>query len=275
VSCGTRTVSQDGDPRPSEEVLRLAIDHLEQARRWGLVRPRNLRLRLAALYQESGASGKARNELNALLANEPEDHASRLQLAQLWLLDGRLGLARQQIQMVVESTDELKGDSHRSHGDRAIQAASQVLWGDLEARSGNHAAALRHFDQALRVQPRNVQAHLARGAMLATIGRLEEAAASFRTGVQLRPDSAAAHNNLAALLARTDRNEEALQHYHRSLVLMPDNPLAECNVGLLLTQLARYDEAERAFQRALKLQPDYAAAHEGLARLKQSDEPTD
>jgi tetratricopeptide (TPR) repeat protein/polyferredoxin len=246
-----------------------ALAHLEQAYRWGLIRPPGLRRQLAFLYQQAGKPTQARIQLHALLRQDPGDQESRLRLGRLWLQDGHLNLAKQQFQQVLASVDASYGPLSKSQRDRSLQGSAHFFLGDVEARSGKHGAAMRQFELAVRANPRDVEAHLALGAMQAAAGRLQAAEASFRTSVQLRPDSAAAHNNLAAILVRLNREEEALDHYRQSLASMPDNPLAYYNVGLLLVNLGELDEAEETFQQVLDLHPGDASAHAGLALVWQ------
>jgi tetratricopeptide (TPR) repeat protein/ferredoxin len=248
--------------------LATALHHFEQASRWGLVRPRGLTQQLAVLYLRTGSLTNARNQLHSLLANNADDQESRLLLAQAWLLDGRPELAKQQLEQVVKSASSRRSRFEPSGRDRQLLASAHCLLADVETRSGDRAEALHQFDLAIEIDPRNADAHMGRGALLAAAGQLEDAAASLKSSVELDPDSAAAHNNLAAVLVRLDRPEEALEHYQRSLALMPNNPLASCNVGLLLAKANRLDEAEQAFVSALDQQPDYAPALKGLAEIR-------
>jgi len=253
----------------ASQAMTTARFHLEQAYRWGLFRPPGLRRQLAAIYQREGLLSKARIQLLALLAQNPDDQQSRLQLGRLWLQEGRLNLARRQFQLLLTEADSAPKSVAKTQRDRILQAAAHFSLGDIAARSRDRATAIRQFELAVRANPRDAEAHLALGAMQAAAGRLHVAESSFNTSVRLRPDSAAAHNNLAAILVRLNRAEEALAHYRKSLALLPGNPLAYCNVGLLLVKLGALDEAEKTFRQALALQPNDAGANAGLALVSQ------
>lgn len=255
----------DGDLRTATAAsLSNSRYHFEQAAKWGLVTPRGLRQRLAVLDLLLGAPAAARDQLHLLLASDGDDQASRLLLAQAWLLDGRTELARQQLELVLSQASDSAG-----HGaGRKLVASAHSLLGDISARKGDEAEALREFRTAVETDPSNPKALLGQGAMLAATGQLEAAAARFQTCAELRPDSAVAHNNLAAVLVRLDRTAEALEHYQKALELAPKNPVAHCNVGTLLAEANRLEEAERAFQDALDLEPNSAAAKLGLADVQ-------
>jgi len=54
-------------------------------------------------------------------------------------------------------------------------------------KKGRYTEALPFLETALKVQPRNPELHVIRGAVLLKLGRREEAAAAFRTALEIRP----------------------------------------------------------------------------------------
>ncbi len=256
-----------GSSAVTSQATSTALFHLEQAFRWGLFRPLGLRRQLAVLYEQAGLPMNARAHFHALLVRDPTDQASRLRLGRLWLQGGRLDLAKEQFAQIVIADEAAQGQSSRSLRDQTLQGSAHFYLGDIDARLGNDALAMKQFELAVRDNPRDAESHLALGAMLAAAGRLEEAEKSFKASAVLSPESAAAHNNLGAILVRLNRKQEALKHYQMSLLLASNNPLAYCNVGLLLIDLGELDQAEENFQQALGLQLGYTDAHAGLARI--------
>jgi tetratricopeptide (TPR) repeat protein len=77
----------------------------------------------------------------------------------------------------------------------------------------------------------------AEGDLTRCIQRLEEA-------LSIDPDFAEAHSDLAAILARVGRTEEALGHAQTAYRLNPRLPQAGANFALLLASLKKYPEAE-------------------------------
>lgn len=254
--------------RPSPQLTR-AIYHFEQAAKWGLVCPRGLRLQLAKRYRQAGDVAGARNELNALLAKNPNDHATRLQLARLWLLEGRGELARRQAEVVLAPAGGAESEPSVHSPAAGPLAAAHYLLGDLDARRGDRRAAIEHFEQSIELDPHQAEVHLALGSLLAMAGDPDKAAAQLSQAVELSPHSPAAHNNLATVLVELGREEEALQHYEQLIELMPQSPVAPTSAGVLLLELNRPDEAEKMFKIALNRQSDYAAAQKGLESVHQ------
>ncbi len=83
--------------------------------------------------------------------------------------------------------------------------------------------ALRHFQEAVNIQPHSADALNNIGIVLAERGRLDEAVAHFRKALQCNPDSADAHNNLANALKLQGKITEAASHWQQVVRLQPNN----------------------------------------------------
>ncbi len=138
------------------------------------------------------------------------------------------------------------------------------------------AEALASLDRGLALSPDVAKAHDNRGRLLFELGRTEEALASFERAVALNPGFAGTHNNRGVALRILRRPEEALASFDRAIALMPDNASAHNNRGNALRDLKRPEEALRSFDRALALKPDLAEAHNNrgyaLCDLKRHDQ---
>lgn len=246
-----------------------ALTHFQVANRWALVSTRSRKQQLAVCYMQTGAFSQSHNELNAMLASHPEDSESRILLAQSWLMDGRPAVARQQLETVIGASREFDDRNESQNMSPQTLALAYSLLGDIDARRGNHESALKYFELAVKFDNRNWSARLGCGAMLAALGRWDDAVEVLKIVVSANPDAAAAHNNLAAALVKVGHRTEALQHYQRAVELMPNNPLAYYNLGILFVELDQLQDAQRAFEQALHQEPNYAPALKGLTDVKQ------
>jgi len=129
------------------------------------------------------------------------------------------------------------------------------LLGVIHEQRGEHIAALRTIEAALRVDPRSALAHANRGVALKSLGRLAEAQASYERAIALKPDHAEAHNNLGVVLAELRHFDDALASYSRAIALRPDYADALHNRGAVLQDLGRLDEALADYDRAIALNP--------------------
>ena len=108
---------------------------------------------------------------------------------------------------------------------------------------------------------------VARGDLLLTLGRIDEAAVRFREVVDANADHAEAHRKLGVALSRTGRFAEALPVLQRAAELQPHDADAQLNLGAALLQVGRHDEAATALAAALRVRPGYVEARYNLAHV--------
>jgi tetratricopeptide (TPR) repeat protein len=105
-------------------------------------------------------------------------------------------------------------------------------------------------------EPRNAAADLAaRGARLASTGRLEEAEAALREAVATDPTHAMARNNLGLLLQLDGRSEEAIEHLRAAIEIDERDHRPHQNLALASLATGDLDAALEHFARAAELAP--------------------
>jgi predicted O-linked N-acetylglucosamine transferase (SPINDLY family) len=129
------------------------------------------------------------------------------------------------------------------------------------------AAALAYFDAALKQKSKFAEAHNNRGAVLAALGRHEEAVACFHKALALKADYADAHYNLGSSLRVLGRYDEALVSLDRALLLRPDYVKALNNRGAVLEGINRLPEALACYDRALALAPGFTESRNNRGRV--------
>lgn len=139
-------------------------------------------------------------------------------------------------------------------------AVVRNLLGTAYGGLGELERAAACFEQAISIDPRQVDAHNNLGNTLKCLGRLPEAVACFERAIALSPDKAEPHNNLAVTLQGLGAEREALKHFRRALQLQPDRAEGYNNVAILLFKLGERQQALEYFQQALELAPEYAEA---------------
>lgn len=188
--------------------------------------------------------------------------------------------------------------------------AALHLLGVLEALRHRADDALRCFDRALRLGPRNADILADKGKVLSEAGRHQDALACYQESVSINPVHGIALLNQGCSLLALSRPAEALaifdrllnfaanfppalknrgvalkdlnrlgeaaDSYRQALVLDPQDIEAWCNVGDVFLRLKRFDEALGAYDKALVLKPDLAEAWLGRGNvfneLKRYDE---
>ena len=118
----------------------------------------------------------------------------------------------------------------------------------------NPDAALSHLTRAVNQDPANPYAHRNLGAILAKLGRHEEAESHFRIAYELMPNDQMNVHGLAIGLTELggeDQLQEADELYKQVIALDPQSQLAE------LARQARSKLAQRSFRRAAsEVRPD-------------------
>src|SRR5580693_6674090 len=125
------------------------------------------------------------------------------------------------------------------------------------------AAALDDVDAGLAANPDNLEALFERGALLAGLGRDDEAKLAYLE--VLRRDIAhfGALTNLGGLALRSGHRSAALSAYVQAADHHPDRAPASVNLANLLLEDGAFDEARRRYETALAADPDCAEAHQG------------
>jgi protein O-mannosyl-transferase len=127
--------------------------------------------------------------------------------------------------------------------------------GEILAERGDWAKAIENFEAALRINPRNTDAHTAFGFVFAIQGRLTDALEQFDDALRIAPRFAKAHTGLGLVFARQGKLSEASDHFRRALESAPGDTQAHINLGLILKKQGQSGEAVAHFRQAVQADP--------------------
>ncbi|MCA9107045.1 MAG: tetratricopeptide repeat protein [Planctomycetales bacterium] len=182
------------------------------------------------------SAGSAHNNLGALLAQDNQEEAARMEFRRAVELDPSHSLA--QVNLAVYLT--LRGETDE---------AASIL------------------EIVVREEPLDAYAQFAYGNVLVDQGKRESALLAYQTALGGLPDLLELHTNLANLLSELERFDEALPHYEAALVADPNSAIVHANFGAALQEQGRLDDAEREYRTALRLDPADADSHYNLGSL--------
>jgi tetratricopeptide (TPR) repeat protein len=98
------------------------------------------------------------------------------------------------------------------------------------------------------------------GAALSQLGDLNGAAEQFEEAIRIEPGNANAHYNLAVLSARQNKHEAAISHVHSVLAVSPADLAARYLLAQELLKSEKFDEALAEFSRVVTSDPNNESA---------------
>ncbi len=127
---------------------------------------------------------------------------------------------------------------------------------------GELGEAIKHFQQALRINPASVEAHTNLGNAMLKRGKLGEATKHYRQALRINPAFMPAHYNLGTVMLKRGELGEAIKHFRQAVRIDPAFAKAHNNLGVALLREGKLTEATEHFCQALRL--GYASAQKYL-----------
>src|SRR5437867_2918081 len=149
----------------------------------------------------------------------------------------------------------------------ADQARRYAARGDEYFAADRFEAAAIEYLNALKKQPRWVEAHLKLGDAYTAVGKAEEAYREYASAIQLAPGNTRSYLEMGRLLLDAGMSDEARLRAELVLDREPRNVEALLLYGRALNRQNRFKEAIGAFNTALAVD-GRPAAYDGLGKAK-------
>lgn len=130
-----------------------------------------------------------------------------------------------------------------------------VRMGEDAANKSNYEQALKYFEKAIEMNPKNDFAWGDRGLMLDKLGRREEAIESFSKALMIAPSNAITWHNKGLSLIKSNRLEESIECFDKAIEINGKYAKAWYNKGRAFSLLGNVDEGQKSFDTAKKLDP--------------------
>jgi tetratricopeptide (TPR) repeat protein len=145
-----------------------------------------------------------------------------------------------------------------------------TIWGtqgSLFKQLKYYDEALKSYNQALVLNPKNAENWTEYGNILGILGRHGEASTAYQWAQKITPQSSLVLTNQSAVFLRLSRYGEAVSATQQAIALYADFPQAFYNQGLGLMGQGLYEDAVTAYEEAIELDPQNADfwAGKGLA----------
>jgi arylsulfatase A-like enzyme/Tfp pilus assembly protein PilF len=191
----------------------------------------------------SGDAQTALSELEALVAEDPENPVFRGKLAQAWKERGELDRA---VPLYRQAAEDAPDDPEAWYN---LATALQ--------QAGRTGEAREALTTAMHLDPSRPEAHNTLGIVHLAEGKPDAARQEFELAAQLDPRNAHALNNLGNVLRGLRRPAEAADAYRRALAAAPRYAEPLNGLGTLEVERDRPAAALSYFEQALRLAPRY------------------
>ena len=148
----------------------------------------------------------------------------------------------------------------RGSADKLITAGNEWI------KKGDYEKAIGNFEQALKINEKNVIAHLSLGLAYAHTGQLDKAVEHGRKAAELDPGYASFYN-LGLIYATNKEADKAIEALDKALEISPGSHMAEYQKGLVYTSQKAYDNALASHRHAIELNPYFADAYLAVAGI--------
>jgi Flp pilus assembly protein TadD len=150
---------------------------------------------------------------------------------------------------------------------------AHLMFGSILAEDGKGPEARAELREAVRLMPRSAMAQNALGEALLGAGDLTPARGAFEKAVALDPKFGVAHANLGMVLVQVGEPEAAAKHLDRAIALLGKSPDAAHPRYLRAKIYTDQNEVEKAaaqLQAAVALRPDFGEAWSDLGEARRT-----
>ncbi|MGP1346640.1 MAG: tetratricopeptide repeat protein [Phycisphaerales bacterium] len=151
---------------------------------------------------------------------------------------------------------------------RAPQPFSFVNHAAVLADLGRTDEALLEAERAIALDPASPDAHAICASIAMDQSRHTDAIAGFREAIRLDPQFAGAWTGLGNAMLAAGQTDSAIDAYQQSLALLPDDPTTLSQLGAALARSGREPQAAELIEQAITLDPDNPIALHNLGALR-------
>lgn len=242
---------------------------------------------LADAYFSQNKTRQAKDELEKMEKKFPDNTEALMKLGELYYIVRQYQKALDYINKALKIDEHiakgyfLKGKVYSETGDtnRAISGfetateqdnAYEDAFYDLGViyAARKNPLALEYYQNALRINPKNMDTKYARAKCLQDIGRVDEAIKEYEVLISENKSCENCYYNLGAIYLNLKKdNKKALEYFTKAIEINPSYVQAYFARGYTYSKLKDKENAKADYNMCLKIEPNYEAAIEGLNEL--------
>ena len=130
--------------------------------------------------------------------------------------------------------------------------------GSAKGNLGEYRDAIADFNETIEINPKDANTYYNRGITKAILGEHRDAIADFNEAIKINPTYALAFNNRGIAKAALDEHRDAIADYNEAIKINPAYALAFNNRGNARLNLGEHRDAIADFNEAIKINPTHA-----------------
>lgn len=152
-----------------------------------------------------------------------------------------------------------------------VTSANFVIQNNLGfelALQGRTDDAIKHYKEALRINPDFEMSYINLGKALLSQGKLDKSINYYQALLTMKPSYAGIHHNLGIMLLRKGEIDNAIFHFREALRIRYDYAEVYNSLGAAMVFKGEITEAIIHFKEALRIRPDFSDAEKNLDKLE-------
>ena len=125
-------------------------------------------------------------------------------------------------------------------------------------KKGEYEEAIKHYDQAIRINPQDAAAYNNRGISKRTLGWHHDALADYDQAIRINPQYADAYYNRGITKDAFGQPHDAITDYDQAIHINPQDAAAYSGRGNAKRTLGRYHDAIADYDQAIRIDPQFA-----------------
>jgi len=227
-----------GEISEAQKHIRLALKSREDSQ---------LRYLLARLCYENGEESESRNQLEIVVANDPD-------FTEAWKMFGQICRKQGDWQNAAVAYKKL---TELTPGD----ADAYYMLGIAQRHEGRTEEAIASLKYAVELMPEHSRAYYSLASIYDAKGKTEKAIEYLAMSLTGKERLEMAYNLLAEIYISTDKLPDAIKVYEEAAAEHPGSYVVHFNLGVTLLMIKRYEEAVKAFKKACKITNDDPALY--------------
>jgi len=144
---------------------------------------------------------------------------------------------------------------------------SYMLIGDLYARHGDSAEAVKFWEKSIELDPTQFDVWRNMGRIALEKGQYDQAVKFLRKALEIRPDTSDLRSDIAKALMDSGKYTEAITELQDEIKIFPSSFTTCFQLAEAYRRQKEYDKAIEYYEQTIRLEPEHSHTHYGLAMV--------